>query len=164
MIWIVGGPSSAGKSHFLDSPLAAEMTGLRRGTRVWFPKEIGPGAPPPGEDAYIHYNILRPFQRTARPGDIAIGPYLFEGDKQWRAILALPGPKKAVVVVAERATLVARVKARAEVEAGDAHAYGTEKWLRIYSAVDVGAVYREWRAELTRRGIEYVKFDGGGRS
>ena len=164
MIWIVGGPSSAGKSHFLGSPLALELTGLPRRTRVWFPKEIGPGAPPPGEDAFIHYNILRPFQRTARPGDIEIGPRLFEGDKQWRAIVALSGPKKAVVVVADRATLVARVKGRAEVEAGDPHAYGSAKWLRIYEAIDLGAVYREWRAELTRRGIEYVKADGGGRS
>jgi len=163
VIWIVSGPSSAGKSHFLDSPLAAEVTGLPRATRVWFPKEIGPGSPPAGEDAFVHYNILRPFQRAGRPRDVAVGPQLFEGDKQWRAILALPGEKKAVIVVADRETLVGRVKGRADVEAGDPHAYNPQKWLRIYEAIDLGAVYREWRAELGRRGIQYVKVDGGGR-
>lgn len=164
MIWIVSGPSSAGKSHFLDSPRAAELTGLPPRTRVWFPKEIGPGAPPAGEDAFIHYNILRPFQRAGRPRDVEIGPHLFEGDKQWRAILALPGEKKAVIVVAERETLVKRVKERAGVEADDRHAYSPQKWLRVYEAIDLGAVYREWRAELMRQGIQYVKVDGGGRS
>ena len=162
MIWIVSGPSSAGKSFFLESPRARELTGLPPSTRVWFPKEIGPGAPRADEDAFVHYNILRPFQRTPRPADVAVGPRLFEGDKQWRSICALPGEKKAVIVMADRATLLARVAARAEIESGDGHAYSPEKWLRIYRAIDLGAVYRAWRAELARRGIPYVEADGSG--
>jgi hypothetical protein len=162
VIWIVSGPSSAGKSRFLESPRAAQVTGLPPGTRVWFPKEIGPGAPPKGEDAFVHYNILRPFQRAERPGDVAVGPRLFTGDEKWRAILALPGAKKAVVVVADRETLVRRVRERKAVETDDPHAYGQERWLRIYEAVDLAAVWREWRAELTRNGIAFVEVDGGG--
>ena len=160
MICIVSGPSSAGKTTFLESPRALEVTGLPRTTRVWFPKQIGPGNPPTGENAFIHYNILRPFQRTPRPQDVAFGPDLFAGDKQWRAILALPGEKRAVIVVADRATLVERVKARVDVETGDPHAYGVAKWLRLYNTISVDAVYRAWRDELKRRGIAYVEVAG----
>ena len=162
MIWIVSGPSSAGKSTFLESPRAKALTGLTTETaRVWFPKEIGPGSPPPGEDAFIHYNILRPFQRSPRPQDIVMGPRLYEDEKQWRAILALPGEKRAVVIVTPRAQLIARVKARGEVEKGDPHAYGSAKWLRLYNAISTDAVYRAWREELRRRGISFVEIDGG---
>jgi hypothetical protein len=160
MIWIVSGPSSSGKSTFLDSPRAQEITGLPPSTVVWFPKEIGGDGPQPGPDAFIHYNILRPLQRSPRPQDIELGPKLFEGDKQWRAILALPGEKRAVIVVADRATLMARVKARGEVEKGDAHAYGVAKWMKLYNAISVDAVYRAWRGELIRRGIHFVEIDG----
>ena len=162
MIWIVGGPTSAGKSFFLGSPHAEEVTGLPRGTRVLFPRHLGPPAPPPDQDAYVHYNILRPFQRQDRPQDVAIGPRMFEGDAQWRAVLAIPADKKAVVVVTDRETLVRRVKARRSVETGDPHEYGIARWLRIYEAVDVEAVYDAWRAELAWRGIASVEVDGGG--
>lgn len=162
MIWIVSGPSSAGKSHFLGSSRAMAVTGLSRTTRVWFPKEIGPGAPPPGEDAFVHYNILRPFQKAERPGGVAVGPGLFAGDAQWRAILALPGTKKAVVIVAPKEVLVERVKERTGVERDDPHAYNPARWLRIYEAIDLAAVYREWRTELARHGITSVDVDSGG--
>ena len=68
-----------------------------------------------------------------------------------------------IIRPAERGTLTERVKARHEIEPGETASYGNDKWLRIYAAIDLGAVYREWRAELQRRGIEYVKVDGGGR-
>ena len=161
MICIVSGPTSAGRTTILESPRAPEITGVPRGTRVWFPKQIGPGSPPPGQDALIDYNILRPFQRTPRPQDVVFGPELFAGDKQWRAILALPGEKRAVIVVADRATLVARVKARVDPETGDPNAYGVAKWVRLYNTISVDAVYRAWRDELKRRGIPYVEVAGG---
>lgn len=160
MICIVSGPQCAGKTALIESPRAPEATGVPRGTRVWFPKQIGPGSPPPGQDAIVQYNILRPFQRTSRPQDVIIGPQLFGGDKQWRAILALPGEKRAVIVVTARATLVERVKALTDEVTGDPNAYGAAKWLRLYNAISVEAVYRAWRDELKRRGIAYVEVDG----
>src|SRR5688500_3684550 len=98
MIWIVSGPTSGGKSTFMDSRRCEQVTGLPRLTRVWFPKEIGPGSPPPGTDALIHYNILRPFQKAEDPRDVKVDARLFESDPKWHAIVDLPGKKRAVVI------------------------------------------------------------------
>jgi hypothetical protein len=162
VIWIVGGPSSAGKSTFIDSPRSAQVTGLPRGTPVYFPKDVGPGTPPPGQDCFIHYNFLRPFYRVERPAEVPVDARLFADEPFWRRIVALPGEKRVVVVVADRATLLGRVKGRAQVEAGDGHEYDGRRWVRIYEAIDVAAVYRVWREELVRLGLPFVEVDGGG--
>jgi hypothetical protein len=160
MIWIVSGPTSAGKSTFVASRRCEQMTALPSSTRVWFPKEIAPGSPPPGADALIHYNILRPFQKAEDPRAVKVDARLFDADPKWHAIIDLPAKKRAVVVVASKGKLVERVKARAHVEAGEPHEYGVEKWLRVYEAIDLDAVYAAWRAELARHGISAVNVDG----
>ncbi len=162
MLWIISGPSSAGKSHFLASPRARELTGLPPETKVWFPKDVGPGAPPAAEEAFVHYNLLRPAQLLDKAGRDVRSAFRYDADPQWLAIAALPQAKKAVIVTARRDMLLARVRGRALVEKGDPHAYGAAKWLRIYERVDLDAVYRLWREELARRGIPAVDVDGNG--
>jgi hypothetical protein len=60
MIWIISGPSSSGKSTFIESLRAREITGLSRKPAVFLASEEIPKAHELYYNCFIHYNILRP--------------------------------------------------------------------------------------------------------
>ena len=157
MIWIVSGPSSAGKSTILRTGAASALTGLPATTRVWHPRELEGAGPAGGEDAYVHYNILRT-RRSATSAHVrAFSDW--DAEPMWQAVLALSGEKRAIVVVADRATLLQRAVSRAN---GRGHARVAAVWRRLYTELDVADLYSRWRRELERRSIGFIEVDGSG--
>lgn len=59
-MFIISGPSSVGKSHFIQSGHAATITGLAADTPVYIPGEGIPIPLPDNRDCFLHYNINRP--------------------------------------------------------------------------------------------------------
>ncbi len=187
MLWIVSGPSSAGKSTFLASPRCREITGLGNDAPVRLPNANGIDA---GElnGSLVHYNLLRPahrFLRLAGAGGPPRRAFLarllrrgaahaddaafaqasvdFRGDPAWRAVLDAPLAKKAVVLVAGRERIIERVRARREIEpaqgAEKSNVYRSEFWLALYERIDLPRLYRAWCDELTACGIDSAFID-----
>ena len=187
MLWIVSGPSSAGKSTFLASPRCREITGLGPDAPVRLPNATGIEA---GDlsDSFVHYNLLRPAHRflrlagagkpprraflarllrrgTAHPDDAAFAQAAvdFRDDPAWRAVLAVPSAKKAVVLVAGRERIIERVRERREIEpnrgAEKSNVYPSKFWLALYARIDLPRLYRAWCDELTACGIDGVLID-----
>lgn len=182
MFWIVSGPSSAGKSTFLASPRCREITGLASGAPVRLPTAQGLDLAGLG-DGFVHYNLLRPARRflretgepglfarllrrgAARESDAAFSAACvdFRSDPAWRAVLADPAPRKAVVLVADAECILARVRTRREIEPGErgkgANVYPRASWRALYARTDLPRLYRAWCAELAACGIDCVLID-----
>ena len=59
-LFIISGPSSVGKSHFLRGGHAAAITGIAADAPVYIPGEGIPKPLPNNRDCFLHYNINRP--------------------------------------------------------------------------------------------------------
>ena len=187
MLWIVSGPSSAGKSTFLASSRCREITGLGDDAPVRLPNANGIDT---GDlsDCFVHYNLLRPAHRflrlggagkpprraflarllrrgAAHPDDAAFAQASvdFRDDPAWQAVLAAPSAKRAVLLVAGRERIIERVRARREIEpargAEKSNVYRSEFWLALYERIDLPRLYRAWCEELTACGIDCVLID-----
>ena len=186
-LWIVSGPSSVGKSTFIESDRCAEITGLPPGAAVVFAFQNN-GADRDLRNTLFHYNLLRPaaaFLRHERrksrdsvekvalqPGHcdltaLQAAALMFSQDDAWRAIRTHPVSKRAIVLHADRDQIVARVRERVEVErsirGGASNVYNSADWLWLYENLDLAAVYRAWRAELDAAGIEQIHLDSNDR-
>lgn len=188
MLWIISGPSSVGKSTFLESPRCREVTGLPSDAPVLFAFESGIGSRDLN-DTLFHYNLLRPATRFRRRQAVAAKSWkgrlhrflrgsasieretaalrsaaiAFRQDPAWQAITGQPVQKKAVVLIADRDRILERVQHRREIERampeGASNSYKSEEWLWIYERLDLPELYRAWCAELKAAGIEYVTID-----
>jgi SAM-dependent methyltransferase len=171
MIYIISGPTSAGKSTFMASERAAELTGLPAETPVVFPSahsaELDQHS---GTDVYFHYNLLRTIQANVRQvarsmmGGVELDPTAFDQDMAWTDLLKLPAPKSAVVLVASKQTLFARIRQRSIVEEPNLTGRGTkiysnDKWVNRLEGVDLLALYKAWCRELRDNDIPYVLLD-----
>lgn len=157
-LWIVSGPTSAGKSRLLSSPRAGQLTSLEPGAPVLFPPKLGK-LPELSRDSYLHYNLLRPAQIAAKEGDAVAGATDFGTDPRWRQILDLSADRRAVILVAGRETLMNRSRGRTLNEPDRKRRYKPSKWLALYEQVDLDDIYRAWREELARQRIPYVEVD-----
>jgi hypothetical protein len=157
-LWVISGPSSAGKTHLLSSPRVHDVTGLDESAPVLFPAKL--------EDelllersSYLHYNLLRPAQQAVNAGrDPGRAPD-FASDEAWAKVLACEADVQALILVADKATLMGRSGARDTNEPGGPKVYKRDKWLSLYERVDLDALYAAWRAELDARGFPYIELD-----
>lgn len=145
-----------GKSRLLSSPRAAELTSLAPDAEVLFPTQLDEIADLRA-DSYLHYNLLRPAQRTVKRGQEPAHNFGF--DPKWRQVLALPAKRRALVLVAGKEALIERARRRTMNELGGEHAYKHDKWLSLYERIDLGELYASWRAELDRQAIPYIELD-----
>lgn len=141
MIWVVSGPSCCGKSTFIQSQRALEVTGLSRKEKVVFPFQKVDNLITPTESAFFHYNILRPLWIILRRHlilyisllypipilwklldinkstyDFVYKKWNYRLDLQWVRFLKLAPSIKAVVLVADESILIKRVLKRKERE------------------------------------------------
>jgi hypothetical protein len=163
VLWIVSGPSSVGKSTFIASQRCRDLTGLPPDAPMLWP---GDGPLPTAldaTDALFHYNILRPINKGVAH-DFATPN--FAGEATWAGIVAHPVPKRAIVLVADKDTLLRRIDERSDREADGLRAGGTryprKRWRRLVEATDLAAVYVAWRRELSDRHIPYLMLDATG--
>ncbi len=188
MIWIVSGPSSCGKSSFIRSPRALEITGLTHDQEVIFPFQKLDKLMRSARGAFFHYNICRPLWIIARKRPLVylslIYPSLpfwkildnsaydfinekwdYRIDPKWMRFLSLEHQKKAVVLVADKNTLLRRVleRKKREDELGTTGArkkdYPRDHWAFVYSFLDMPLIYGLWCKELARAGISFTLLD-----
>jgi len=164
----VSGPTCAGKSHYIGRH-------LEPGGRVLLPDKGARLAIAEGGRFYLHYNLLRPFEKQEIvPGDSLsrrwsrlrrrmrariAGP--FATDRRLIELLALPADFEARVLVVPKRDLLTRIADRSALEPLRAEQEGdpSEKWDAIVRAVDLPELYREWLRFLRARGIPYQLID-----
>jgi hypothetical protein len=188
MLWIVSGPSSVGKSMFLESERCREITGLPPDAPVLFAFQDNV-ATADLENALFHYNLLRPasfyrrrqlavaatwrsricriFKRGTSPeaeiGRLRRAATGFRHDQVWNDVANQPVKKKVIVLVADQNRIRERVQQRRKIEqimpSGRSNSYQTEQWLWLYERLDLLELYAAWYAELDAAGIEYLIVD-----
>lgn len=142
MIWIVSGVSSCGKSTFIRSPKAEEVTGLSFGTPVIFPfsgfERLAKGE----TKAFFHYNLMRPLFHILRGkplvrlwltlSRLSLVPswwgrprldweaiskkWNFSRDPVWSEFRGLRQARQAVVLATSLSTMLSRIELREHVE------------------------------------------------
>ncbi|MBM4310317.1 MAG: ATP-binding protein [Deltaproteobacteria bacterium] len=185
-MWIISGPSSAGKSHFITSGAAAAVTGLQGDIATLFPDEAK-GCNEKPDTFFLHYNILRPlsiiraeragahggilsklaclFSRWREPRNTISWPHMlnlwqYKRDAALDALLRTEPLIKAIVLVADRQTILDRIRQRETVEPflqrnRRAARYPGRYWTSVYNAVDLPEIYRRWCDYLRCNAIEY---------
>jgi hypothetical protein len=164
----VSGPTCAGKSHYMSRHLPP-------GGRVLLPDKGARLAIAEGGRFFLHYNLLRPFEKfDVAPGDSLgrrfrrvrrrlrariVGP--FSTDRRLMELLALPADFEARVLVVPKRELLARIAERKALEPlrAESEGYPSEKWDAIVRAVDLPELYRAWLRFLRTRGIPYRLVD-----
>jgi 2-polyprenyl-3-methyl-5-hydroxy-6-metoxy-1,4-benzoquinol methylase len=169
MLYLICGPSCAGKSLFYTSGAFARMSG-EASLPLLFPNQIE-GSTDTARDGAIHYNMMRPLQfmpgMEASPSPAMNHRWSYDIDPGWKSIRALPGRKKAYIVVASIGELRRRAATRPAIEpvlrATDG-AYPNRVWSAVYEAANIGMIYSAFAAELERAGVEatYVLARDGG--
>lgn len=89
----------------------------------------------------------------------------FAHDPPWKDLVGRGGPRRAVVLVAGKETLLERLKQREHFEGPGfpnpkALRYNVPWWRSLVEQVDLGSLHRAWCRWLRDRGIEYVIVDG----
>jgi hypothetical protein len=171
VIWIISGPTNAGKSTFIRSPQCSSLTSLPIDAPAIFPFASTRFLTTRDQGCLYHYNILRSAdiqqRRAARGEPISPKPYHytdFDQDLKWREIVSVPTAKAAIVLVIDRKTLLERAVRRQIVEYRtttdrDELPYPNEYWLTLCARVDLTRLYQAWCAELQRHGIDCVLLD-----
>lgn len=166
MISIISGPSCAGKSMLLtNSCIIEKLTGVSSSAPVIFPNSLSDQKFTSGLTYLFHYNILRHADFISRNRAAIIDPYTaFACDPRWKELLALPYPKKAIVLVVSYSTLVKRMSIRSSIEpailgGNNSRPYPRKRWIELLSAVDLDELYQAWCRELQKNGIPFVLVD-----
>lgn len=148
MTTLVAGPSSAGKSTFIQHNYPASRTiyGFEITEHTALPSGI------------VHYNILfRAGAAAASELDSLPPDWDFMAEPKFRTIIASGQIDKAIVIVAPIAELRERMAIRQAVEPMRASPgrYPNRKWLDILSKVDLFAIYERLFDALDAAFIPY---------
>lgn len=139
---IISGPSSVGKSFFIESGAVSKVSGFPEGTPTLFPYDADSCYAEP-RDVYMHYNILRLAHILPKPlKDTRKNPmsmlyqwifnqnigggsgcwrymrdsWLYTKDQELNNILKLNVKKQAIVLVSDKKTILNRIKKRRLIE------------------------------------------------
>lgn len=169
MLWIVSGPTSVGKSTFITNPRCADITGLPPETPVAWPATYSRLDEHDATDLFYHYNTLRPLHLKHRyetsdlpeKHPVINSATDFGQDPRWNDLIGREIPKKAVVLVAGKQTILQRVRRRQIIESQtltnrEESRYPAQLWLELLESVDIVALYQAWCRELRSHGIPYV--------
>ena len=124
LIWVISGPTSAGKSTFMMNPRCAEITGLPPETPVAWPATYSNLDDGDAADSFYHYNILRPLHLEYRSGstgtlrkqlDMSIATD-FGRDPRWSDLTQYAAAKRAIVLVARKRMILHRIRHRQTIE------------------------------------------------
>ena len=174
IIWLISGPTSVGKSTFINSERCSEITNCPKDTPTImahsFQSSVISDLP-----VYLHYNILRSSEVKSGLFDLffrdekKITEFEFQDDSIWTEILHANKIIKAIVLVSSEETILRRLEERQVVEyehrvKGKSRKYPKRKWKRIVSYVDMLSLYKQWCQELKLRGIPYILLNSQDRS
>lgn len=171
MLWIISGATSVGKSTFIMSPRCAEITGISNGPIVFAANPFGLdkwGT----SDLLYHYNILRPMAllhensphtfMEMKPFQVSASD--FEKDEPWCDLKSRDIVRKAIVLIANRQTILQRARQRQIIESRilmsqDEMHYPNQFWLDLIERIDLLTLYRAWCCELRNHKIPYLLID-----
>ena len=163
MIYIISGPSSAGKSTLLQSSKLPEITSLPADYPVVFPANMVNNADALQNGCFFHYNILRVADHLYRKTDIkAESTHHFMADSPWQKMSQLDTPKKAIILLVSRTILKKRMLSRQHVEQSkltghsSVGVYPSNHWTEVLDTVNMQELYLAWCAELNKAGISYT--------
>jgi hypothetical protein len=164
VVWIISGPTSVGKSTFIASARGREITKIPADAPIIIPGQDGRLPTDEATDCYYHYNILRPASLLWRKQPEAdLRGIRFDDDRKWLELVASKRPKKAIVLVADKGTIVERARGRtireSEFPSRAGHPYDPERWLPLLNKVDLAEIYRAWCAELDHHSIPRILID-----
>lgn len=163
-IHIVCGPSSAGKSTFIDRYLDGIgdekmllASDVERGIDV-------------SEANVVHYNTLRAIDHfldswengSSLAYSRQIAETDFSADPAWRAILGSKSNFRCTLILTPEIDIWKRASKRVliEPEHKEKHVYPQKRWLAHYRLLDLEQHYRMWVEELRNRGMTFTVVDG----
>jgi hypothetical protein len=156
-MWIVAGPSCAGKSTFLSSPRAGALTGLPPDTQVTNPAGLFRRAL--DDDAYFHYQMLRPLKFALKKGS-SPDTATYANDRRWKWALEIEAHRHCLLLIVDTATLLERVELKWRPDApGGEHRKKAEFWRAVYPQLDLDRAYEAFRTELAAHDVDWVEID-----
>lgn len=166
MVWILSGPSSAGKSTFITSEAFTDRFGVHYGEASVFMAATAPSVLPNDRNTVFHYNIMRPVRvQRSKEGKNIITMSPFSKDRPWHNLL-IQKPKsiRCVVMICSQREILQRVKAREFQEdalnnGAEKLKYQTDYWAYLYGNIDLSTVYERWFSELGARKISFEMID-----
>ena len=171
MIYIISGPSSAGKSTLLQSSKLPAITRLPPNYPVVFPANMANNADALQNGCFFHYNILRVADHLYRKTDIkAESTHHFMADSPWQKMSQLDTPKKAIILLVSRTILKKRMLSRQHVEQSkltghsNVGVYPSNHWTDVLDTVNMQELYLAWCAELNKANISYTLINSEGAS
>ena len=162
MIYIISGPTCAGKSTLLQSTRIHSITNLSPTYPVVFPGSIPSNADILQNGCYFHYNLLRAANKAFKsPDNINESMHNFKSDYPWSYMHKLSIPKKAIILIASRTVIEKRITSRRHIEPSNLTGrspspYPVSHWMKVLNTVDLQELYLAWCAELKQIGITYT--------
>jgi len=166
MIWLISGPTCAGKSTFLKSQRCLRLTNLPTTTPIVWPATAQKIVDDALTDCFFHYNILRPIDLFLNDDTSPQLPRRidFTTDSPWVLLKKQPIPKHSLILIADKQTLLKRARQRQIIEENllthqKEKVYPWQHWVKLITNTDLEVVYRSWRQELIDNDISFTLLD-----